>query len=435
MHAQTPLRIVLAKVGLDGHDRGVKVVTRALRDAGFHVIYPGLWQSPEAVVRTVADEDADWLGISLLSGTHMTLVPRILQLLAAAGLGMSASWPAASSPRPTCPRLWHLAWPACLDRARQWPRSSTFFALMGVGPMLDDLLARFGKHDRLALARLLTLVARGEQLEAIRAAIEPHQAQERALVVSITGNTGVGKSTLVGRLAEYLRGQNQTVAVLACDPQSPLTGGALLGDRVRMPSRPDDAGLYIRSLAAAGGHQAVAEHVDLMLRVLAQFDFDVILLETVGAGQGDTAVRALADVVVVLVQPESGDELQWEKAGLLEVADVVVVHKADLGGAERLEAQVQELLGLPGSRRIAVLRVSSAKQQGFAELWAAIRSCARFFPAVEPDGQTLLRRAQQVLAERFQHRTPGVGSVVERWKRHELDESQAADALLHVLIE
>ena len=86
MDHQPPLRIVLAKVGLDGHDRGVKVVTRALRDAGFHVIYPGLWQTAEAVVRTVADEDADWLGISLLSGTHMTLVPRIIEMLAAAGL-------------------------------------------------------------------------------------------------------------------------------------------------------------------------------------------------------------------------------------------------------------------------------------------------------------------------------------------------------------
>ena len=86
MQNQPPLRIVLAKIGLDGHDRGVKVVTRALRDAGFHVIYPGLWQAPEAVVRTVADEDADWLGISLLSGTHMTLVPRIIELLRDAGL-------------------------------------------------------------------------------------------------------------------------------------------------------------------------------------------------------------------------------------------------------------------------------------------------------------------------------------------------------------
>src|SRR4051794_20125679 len=87
MENRPPLRIVLAKVGLDGHDRGVKVVTRALRDAGFHVIYPGLWQSPESVIRTVADEDADWLGISLLSGTHMTLVPRILEMMRAAGLG------------------------------------------------------------------------------------------------------------------------------------------------------------------------------------------------------------------------------------------------------------------------------------------------------------------------------------------------------------
>ena len=86
MQNQVPLRIVLAKVGLDGHDRGVKVVTRALRDAGFHVIYPGLWQSPEAVIRTVADEDADWVGISLLSGTHMTLVPRIIDMMRAAGL-------------------------------------------------------------------------------------------------------------------------------------------------------------------------------------------------------------------------------------------------------------------------------------------------------------------------------------------------------------
>jgi len=86
MENRLPLRIVLAKVGLDGHDRGVKIVTRALRDAGFHVIYPGLWQAPESVVRTVADEDADWLGISLLSGTHMTLVPKILQLMKEARL-------------------------------------------------------------------------------------------------------------------------------------------------------------------------------------------------------------------------------------------------------------------------------------------------------------------------------------------------------------
>ncbi len=236
--------------------------------------------------------------------------------------------------------------------------------------MLSDLLARLENKDRLALARLLTLVSRNEQLEEIRAAVGPRSTGTP--VVAITGNAGVGKSSLVGKLAEHLRQQEQSVAILACDPQSPLTGGALLGDRIRMPNRPDDAGLYIRSLAAASGHQAVAEHVELMIRLLARFGFDVILLETVGAGQGDTAVRDLADVVVLLVQPESGDELQWEKAGLLEVADVVVVHKADLAGAEKTEGQVKELLSLPGCRDIAVLRVSSRTGQGIDKLWEAV---------------------------------------------------------------
>jgi LAO/AO transport system ATPase len=299
--------------------------------------------------------------------------------------------------------------------------------------MLDDLLARLRAKDRLALARVLTLIARSEQLAAIRAAVGPKP--DAVPVVAFTGNAGVGKSTLVGKLAELLRSQGKSVAVLACDPQSPLTGGALLGDRVRMPSRPDDAGLYIRSLAAASGHQAVAEHVDLMIRVLAQFGFEVILLETVGAGQGDTAVRQLADVVVVLVQPESGDELQWEKAGLLEIADVVAVHKADLPGAERMEAQVKELLSLPGCREIAVLRVSSAKGQGLDELWSAIERSPRRNGALEPATQFLLRRAQQVLAERLQDRATRVGGVVDRWKRRELDEAQAADELLQVLIQ
>lgn len=296
--------------------------------------------------------------------------------------------------------------------------------------MLSDLLLRLEQKDRLALARLLTLVSRGEELDAIRSAVGSRTMDTP--VVAVTGNAGVGKSTLVGKLAEYLRGQNQSVAILACDPQSPLTGGALLGDRIRMPSRPDDAGLYIRSLAAASGHQAVAEHVDLMICILARFGFDVILLETVGAGQGDTAVRELADVVVLLVQPESGDELQWEKAGLLEVADVVVVHKADLAGAEKTEGQVKELLSLPGCRDITVLRVSSRKEQGFDQLWAAVLASPRRGAPVE-DARDLLRRAQQMLAERFGNRGERVGPVMDRWKRHELDETQAADELLRVL--
>jgi len=299
--------------------------------------------------------------------------------------------------------------------------------------MLEKLLSRFAARERLALSRLLTLVARGEQLEAIGRTVAPRH--ERALVVAVTGGPGVGKSTLVGKLAAHVRAAGRSVAVLACDPESPLTGGAVLGDRARMPSRPDDPDLYIRSLAAASGHQAVAEHVDLMIRLLAQFGFEVILLETVGAGQGDTAVGELGDVVVLLVQPESGDELQWEKAGLLEVADVVVVNKSDLPGAERTLGQVQELLSLPGSRVVPVLRASARQGQGLAELWSAIDAAPRRGAAMQADAQALLRRAQQLLAERFRARAASAHPVVDRWKRREVDEAQAADELLHLLIQ
>jgi LAO/AO transport system kinase len=251
---------------------------------------------------------------------------------------------------------------------------------------IHSILQRFRQRDRLALARLLTWVARGEHLDTIRHALNEHSGppgpRDSSLVtrhsssspriVAITGSGGVGKSTLIGKLIEAVRSNGQTVAILACDPQSSLTGGALLGDRVRMPSRPDDEGVFIRSLAIPHGNEAIAPNVDLMIRLLGTFGFSTVILETAGAGQGDTAVRKVADVVVVLVQPETGDELQWEKAGLLEIADVVVVHKADLPGAERVESDLRELLNLPGCRPVPVLRASASKGQGLEDLWLAI---------------------------------------------------------------
>src|SRR5579872_6985295 len=258
------------------------------------------------------------------------------------------------------------------DRGPDWAKSSTSCANGGVARMPDDLWRRFQAGDRLALSRLLTLISRGEIPARLRAALESKNRKSK--IVALTGSAGVGKSTLIGRLIELLRGRGKSIAVLACDPQSPLTGGALLGDRIRMPARPEDAGLFIRSLTASGGDQAVAAHLDLMLAALSAFGFDIVLIETAGAGQSDTAVRALADVVVLPVQPESGDDLQWQKAGLLEIADIVVVHKADLPGAERLEAQIRELLNLPGSRAIPVLRASSGQLDGLEGLWSAIQA-------------------------------------------------------------
>ncbi len=299
--------------------------------------------------------------------------------------------------------------------------------------MLEPLLERFRQGDRLALARLLSLIARGEQVEAIRAAL-PGEEAGRTRVVAVTGGGGVGKSTLIGKLIELLRGRGRTVAVLACDPESALTGGALLADRVRMPSRPEDPGVFIRSMTAPRGHEGIAEHLDRMIPLLRAFPFDIVLLETAGVGQGDTAVWDLADVVVLLLQPETGDEFQWEKAGLLEVADVIVVHKADLPGAERTEAQVRSLLNLPGCREVPVLRASSSQGRGLDDLWDVVESLPARTSRAESDGRALLKQAQERLASRFHHRADDVAPVLERWRRHELDDEQAADELLRALI-
>jgi LAO/AO transport system ATPase len=374
---KAPTRIVLAKVGLDGHDRGIKVVARGLRDLGFHVIYAGLWQSPEAVVRAVADEDADWLGLSLLSGAHMTLVPRVLELLRQAGLGNVGMLVGGIVPEEDVGKLLELG------VARVFGPGTV---LEGIAEFLcnqeqrvdDESFARDPQGDRRALSRLLTQAARGQDFKTNVGAKEHVAAVEargQTRVIAVTGSGGVGKSTLIGKLIEVIRRGGRSVAVLACDPQSPLTGGALLGDRIRMPSRPDDDLVFIRSLATPSGQSGVAANVDLMIGLFDRFGFDTVIVETVGAGQGDTAIRDVADVVIVLVQPETGDDLQWEKAGQLEIADIVVVHKADLPSAERAFSQLRNLLNLPGCRPLPVVRVSSSRGLGVEELWAAIDAC------------------------------------------------------------
>jgi LAO/AO transport system ATPase len=300
--------------------------------------------------------------------------------------------------------------------------------------MLEELLDRFRQHDRLALSRLLSFLARGEHVGAILKGLGP--GERRARVVAVTGGAGVGKSTLVGRLIAAARKHGQTVAVLACDPQSPLSGGALLGDRFRMPDRADDDGVFIRSLAAASGRGAVAENLAAMVRLLEAFGFDVVLIETVGAGQGDVSVRELADVVVLLLQPETGDDLQWEKAGVLEVADVIVVHKADLPAAGYVEGQVRAMLALSGREPPPVLRVSARTGAGVEPLWQAIIA-APLRPLTDDAAHDLLRLAQETLRARFAAAEAagdaGVRQLVADWEQGKLSGEQAVAALWELL--
>ncbi|MBL8795937.1 MAG: methylmalonyl Co-A mutase-associated GTPase MeaB [Planctomycetia bacterium] len=293
--------------------------------------------------------------------------------------------------------------------------------------MDEDLWQRFQQRDRRALSRLISLVARGEDIGEMA---KPPAASK---VVAITGGGGVGKSSLIGKLIERWRGRGQTIAVLACDPESPLSGGALLGDRFRMPSRPDDDGVFIRSLAAASGQGAVAQHLPAIIRLLEAFGFDLILLETVGAGQGDVAVHALADGVVLLLQPETGDDLQWEKAGVMEVADLIVIHKADLPGAEGAVAQVRGALDLIAGPSPPVLLASARTGQGLDELLDHIAKLPpRRATTVQP--ADLLRRAQETLAARFAagnaRHDPQLADLLSAWQSGRLLAENAAVEVL-----
>jgi putative protein kinase ArgK-like GTPase of G3E family len=172
-----------------------------------------------------------------------------------------------------------------------------------------------------------------------------------------------------------------------------------------------------------------------MIRLLEAFGFDVIVLETAGAGQGDTAVRELADVLVLLLQPETGDDLQWEKAGLLEVADIVAIHKADLPGAESAAAQVRAALDLAGVRPVPVLRVSAKTGEGLEALLEAVAAGPVRPRGKDADLRDLLRLAQEALATRFAEAeaTSDVQELVAAWQRGDLNDSAAGAAILRLL--
>ncbi|HZZ82489.1 MAG TPA: GTP-binding protein, partial [Gemmataceae bacterium] len=265
----------------------------------------------------------------------------------------------------------------------------------------------------------------------------PSRGSTSARVIAFTGSAGVGKSSLIGKLIPIIRATGKRVAVLACDPQSPLSGGALLGDRFRMGSSIDD-GLFIRSLAALSGHGAIADHVDVIIRLCEAFGFDVVLIETVGSGQGDVAVRNLADGVVLLLQPEAGDDVQWEKAGILECADIVVIHKADLPSTEQTAAQVRMALDLSPSCQVPVLRVSTKANQGHAELWQAIEALPLRRQQASA-ARMLLQVALDDLQQRFDNadaaRNAEIARIADAWQRGDMPAADAIRALQRVLLD
>ncbi|WP_442511570.1 bifunctional 2-methylcitrate dehydratase/aconitate hydratase [Novipirellula sp. SH528] len=249
---------------------------------------------------------------------------------------------------------------------------------------IPTLVDRLRGGDRWALARLLTLASCTENHSGLGHALAGHDIAGDTLrgmpVIALTGSGGVGKSSLLCCVAAHFAEQGEYVGVMACDPESPLTGGALLGDRCRiaggMVKGKTLHRVFIRSLPAGSGKQGVADNLAVMLRIMKAFGFDWLFVETAGIGQGDVSVRDFADIVVLTLQPQTGDSLQWEKAGVFEIADLIVVNKSDLPGADQTVADIRGQHPMKDGRPVPILTTSTVQETGIEKLCAGIADMA-----------------------------------------------------------
>jgi LAO/AO transport system kinase len=251
--------------------------------------------------------------------------------------------------------------------------------------------------DVRALAKAISLVEdRDPAATALVAELQSHTG--RAYLVGLTGPPGSGKSTLADALVRVIREQRLTVGMIAVDPSSPFTGGAVLGDRIRMQRHALDRGVFIRSMGARGHLGGLAAATREAIHLLDASGREIIIVETVGVGQSELEISTICDTTVLVVMPESGDAVQSIKAGIMEIADIFVVNKADLGGAERARRLIQDAMALAPAQPWTppILLVSAANEQGLHELWESIRKHRQF---LKESGTMESRRLQRLKQE------------------------------------
>jgi LAO/AO transport system kinase len=309
--------------------------------------------------------------------------------------------------------------------------------------MMNELIDKMLAGDRLSLARLITMVEReGEEVPEIMRAIYPHTG--RAYCVGITGPPGGGKSTMVSRLTAIARKKELQVGVVAVDPTSPFSGGAVLGDRVRMQQHFLDDGVFIRSMATRGSHGGLPRTASSVIKLLDASGKDIIFLETVGVGQTEVDVMETADTVVVILVPEAGDTIQTMKAGLMEIADIFAVNKADRPGADFVVADLMAMLHQSPKQswwQVPVVPTQAANDVGITDLYQQIE---KHYEALQQTGRLAQRRQKQRRADLLRNIENTVTTQImqlvvgddqlnqylERVESGEIDPYAAADEIL-----
>lgn len=313
---------------------------------------------------------------------------------------------------------------------------------MAGSPQAADLVARLLSGERHALARVITLIE-NRTGEGRRALSLLYKETGAAHVIGVTGGSGAGKSTLTSALALEFRKRHKTVGIVAVDPTSPFTRGAILGDRIRMQELSRDPEVFVRSMATRGELGGLAPMTAEVVAVLDAAKKDVVLIETVGAGQDEVEVASAADTTVLVLTPAGGDDVQAMKAGIMEVADVLVVNKADLPGADALVAQLSAMTNLASRGRldVPILRTVAPKATGVVELADAIDEHKRKLVAsgelemlrLERARRQVLALARQILlADLLQTNTADgrLDALVSAVAARELDPYEAAQRLI-----
>lgn len=264
---------------------------------------------------------------------------------------------------------------------------------------MHPLAERIKQKDIRALAQAITLVENDDP-DKLALMSDVFSFKKQSRLVGITGSPGAGKSSLVNQLITHIRSKGQTVAVIAVDPTSPFSGGALLGDRVRMDEHFTDEGVFIRSMATRGSLGGLARATKDALRLCEACGFDVVIVETVGVGQSELDIMKVVDTTVVVMTPNSGDVLQIFKTGIMEIADLFVINKADLPGFGKLKALLKELVMISATDgyQTAIVKTIATENKGIDKLWQAIEDHRTYlYSTAAGQSQRQQRQLQEVM--------------------------------------